>query len=1340
MSSRFFVRLAFFATLLSAVPNALAQANLTIYTDNLVNGFQDWSWGTHNMANTTPVHSGSASISFSDSAWNAISFENSSFNATLYTNLTFWAHGGTSGGQQLQVYINYGNGSQGTTVALPSTLAAGTWTQYTITLSSLGVATATNINRINIQLTSSGTTGTFYIDDVTLTAKHAPALVHLNVNATQTVRTADARWFGVNTAVWDSYLDSTSTSNALKDIGVGFLRFPGGSESDGYDWQTGTDISGTTWSSTWANFIHVATNAHAQAIITVNYGTGTSNEAAAWVLSANKTNNCGFKYWEIGNECYGSWETDSNSVAHDPYTYAVRAANYISLMKAADPTIKIGVVAVPGEGSYSNNASHFAVNSRTSTTNYGWTPVMLATLKGLGVTPDFLIHHVYPEATPNTTPAPASDSDALVMQSTVNWASDAADLRQQITDYLGAPGAGTEILCTENNSDSGAFGRQLTSVVNGLYIADSMAQLMKTEINGYSWWDLRNGQSSSGSFDATLYGWRTYGDEGLLNGTGSPAVNKYPTYFAFKLMQYFIQGGDSVLNPTSDYLLLPAYAAARTNGTLTVLVINKDVTTSFTAQVNLANFVPNGTVNVRSYGIQQDNVAAVGGADALQDVTNYSISIPGATFTNTFPAGTLTLFTFTSAGSPPAATTLALSSGSNPSTYGNSVTFTATLRTNGVAVGSASGETVTFYNGATQLGTGTLNGSGQAAYATTAAQLAAGTPSITAVYGGDTAYAASTNSPALSQTVNQATLTAGLTGTVSKTYNGTQTATLAAGNYTLSGVVSGDTVKLNNPTSGTYDTRNQGTGKTVSVTGLSISGTSAGNYALSSTSVSGAVGTINKTNLTVTAAANSKTYDGTPGAAATPAITLGGVQTGDNANFTETYNTKTVGTGKTLTPSGSVSDGNSGNNYAVTFANNTSGVIAARSLTETATGVNKSYDGTATATVTLADNRVSGDVFTDSYSGASFNDKNAGNGKTVNVSGIAISGTDAANYTFNTTASTTASISAQAITVTAAANSKTYDGTPGAAATPTVTSGSVRSGDTAGFTETYDTKNAGTGKTLTPSGTVNDGNSGNNYSYTFVATANGTILAATLTNTANPASMTYGAAVPALTGSVSGFVGTDTQGNATTGALSFTTPATSSSGVGSYAINGSGLTANNGNYTFIQAAGNATALTISARPVNLTGTRPYDGTTTASAGILSVANKVGSDTVTVASGSGVLATAEVGSQAISSLGTLALGGAAAGNYTLSGAGGSVNILPLVTPAFAARGISAGSGGWQLNFCAQAGQTYKVLVTDDLTLPLNQWTVLTNGTCGTGMVSIMDVSTNLPFRFYRIVSP
>ena len=74
------------------------------------------------------------------------------------------------------------------------------------------------------------------------------------------------------------------------------------------------------------------------------------------------------------------------------------------------------------------------------------------------------------------------------------------------------------------------------------------------------------------------------------------------------------------------------------------------------------------------------------------------------------------------------------------------------------------------------------------------------------------------------------------------------------------------------------------------------------------------------------------------------------------------------------------------------------------------------------------DDRFAGDVFTDSYGTATFTDKNVGTGKAVSVSGISISGADAGNYTFNTTATTTANITGRALTVSAVGVNKVYDG------------------------------------------------------------------------------------------------------------------------------------------------------------------------------------------------------------------------------------------------------------------------------------------------------------------------
>lgn len=468
-----------------------------------------------------------------------------------------------------------------------------------------------------------------------LGATTASAVIYqVVIDPAKTVRTADARWLGINTAIWDSNFDTAVTTVLLNEMGGRFLRYPGGSRADDYHWssnKTGSD--GITWTTSPSKFAHVATNIGAQVIITANYGTGTPEEAADWVRSSNITNHWAYRYWEIGNEIYGSWEMDSNSVPHDPYTYALRATNYIHQMKAVDPTIKIGVVVVAGEDSYVNNTSHPVVNPRTGLTHNGWTPVLLKTLASAGVQPDFLSYHYYPEYN--------SDNDATLLQQTSNWAADAADLRQQLTDYMGSTSTNIELLCTENNADSGNQGKQSTSLVNGLYLASSLAEISKTEFNGFVWWDLRNGSDTTGDFSSSLYGWRTFGDLGIINGTAT----RLPTFYALKLMQFFVQPGDTVLNATASIPLLSTYATKKADGALTLLAINRSPSNTIPVQVVVTNFTPWTNATVRSYGIPQDGAARTNATLALQNIATNSVAVSGQ-FIYSFAPYSLTLFTF----------------------------------------------------------------------------------------------------------------------------------------------------------------------------------------------------------------------------------------------------------------------------------------------------------------------------------------------------------------------------------------------------------------------------------------------------------------------------------------------------------------------------------------------------------------------------------------------------------------------------------------------------------------------------------------------------------------------
>src|SRR5207249_2004488 len=155
--------------------------------------------------------------------------------------------------------------------------------------------------------------------------------------------------------------------------------------------------------------------------------------------------------------------------------------------------------------------------------------------------------------------------------------------------------------------------------------------------------------------------------------------------------------------------------------------------------------------------------------------------------------------------------------------------------------------------------------------------------------------------------------------------------------------------------------------------------------------------------------ASNKTYDGNT-AATIATRTLTGTIGTDNVNLgggTATFPSKTIGTGKTVTATGLSLNGGDAGNYQLASTNATATAdITAKALVVSATGANKVYDGATAATVTLSDNRVGGDSLSTSYGSASFANKNAGTAKNVSVSGIAVTGADAANYTVNTTAST----------------------------------------------------------------------------------------------------------------------------------------------------------------------------------------------------------------------------------------------------------------------------------------------------------------------------------------------
>ena len=624
------------------------------------NGWVPYGYATINYANTAPVHSGAASISVTAGPNEALYLHHQPFNTRLYTALTFWINGGPSGGQALRVQATRYGSPQAKVPLDP--LPASAWRQVSIPLSQLGVAGNADAGQnvmdgFWIQDADGKGAATFYVDDIALEEAAPPATVDLRVDAAHGLRTADDRFFGINTATWDGQLAAPATptmpaasaflgSDEAAGADYRALRFPGGSTADDFHWQA--PATGTSFD----QFAGVAQGLHAQVVLTANYGTGTAQEAADWVAYANKTRGYGFRYWEIGNEEYGTWETDTHGPApghpddkpHDPATYARYAADYMNKMHAADPGIRVGIDCDYGDGSN------------------GWNKAVLTKLAALGVLPDFVVQHHYAQG-------PRLEWDQQLLQDGT-WAGDADALRQQLTQCLGPAGAGVEMLVTEANSLNTDPGKQTTSLTDGLYLADSMGQALLSGYNGLFWWDLHNSKNVDmkpssptygqilGNNDDALYGWRTWGDFGVLNAQG-PAPILYPTFYVARLLRHFARGGDAVVPVTGGHPLLCAYAALRADGTLSLLVVNK-AAAALTGNVSLASFTPTADSAVYYYGEEQDNFLNPdkGAVRAPSpDVARTPFAAASPAFPYAFPAYSVTLFSLTP---PPALVALTL--------------------------------------------------------------------------------------------------------------------------------------------------------------------------------------------------------------------------------------------------------------------------------------------------------------------------------------------------------------------------------------------------------------------------------------------------------------------------------------------------------------------------------------------------------------------------------------------------------------------------------------------------------------------------------------------------------
>ncbi|MDW8106437.1 MAG: alpha-L-arabinofuranosidase [Armatimonadota bacterium] len=584
-------------------------AHPAIYRDYPAGRWEDWSWASRNLSNTNPVYQGQYSIRVDLSPWSSLFFKNpSGFVVEGFSHLEFWVHGGSTGNPNFRIGAEV-NGIDRPSVSVHtfvSNIPANQWTRVAVPLSALGVNPGDRLTGIHFREASGQSVPTFYLDEIRLLRANVSNRATVQVNFHATGRTITQPMRGINVATWDWYLTTPQRRALLRQLGFGLMRFPGGSTSNEYDWRNNRNRrDGTTYGTNTDGFLSVANDLGAEKLICVNYGSGTPQEAADWVQYANIQRNGSVRYWAIGNENYGSWEHDTHPHRHDAHTYAHFTRDAIQLMRAVDPTIKIGVVGVPNEHEFPQRFS--VTNPRTGQSQNGWTAVLLHRLNSLGVVPDFFDIHIYPQQA-------GREDDAFLLDDPRTWDEIISRTRQILRDYLGQQ-AGNQVMIfvTENNSVAQNPGKQTTSMVNALYMADSWARAILAGADAYAWWDLHNSAETGNNNSPRLYGWRNWGDYGIVaagypSGVGDPLNTPYPTFFAAQLMLRFARPGDVLMRASSDNPMLSVYAVRTPNGKGRLLVINKMRSTPITAEIRLHGLRAGTQVYWRYYSAAQDAV------------------------------------------------------------------------------------------------------------------------------------------------------------------------------------------------------------------------------------------------------------------------------------------------------------------------------------------------------------------------------------------------------------------------------------------------------------------------------------------------------------------------------------------------------------------------------------------------------------------------------------------------------------------------------------------------------------------------------------------------------------
>jgi hypothetical protein len=679
------------------VPDSAAQgATLPVYTDALAAGWEDWSWGSisSNLANTNQVHGGSNSTSVTyDGGWSGLQlgYGGASLDINDYDTLRFWIHGGSTGGQPVEIQVSLND--SGTVIEQAVTPQANTWTQIDVSLVDYTPRAIYSISWFN---NSASNQPTFYVDDIAFINTGLPTPTPpsptsgpaLSVDAAADRHAISPYIYGIN--------------HASEELAIA-VRLPvrrwGGNSTSRFNWEIDVHNTGSDW-----YFENIPdTPDTVDSIVEQDRRTGTESlltmPLIGWTPKRRLNSHpydCGFKISEYGDQDDndGEWDPDCGNgmqggvpiTGNDPTdTSKVITESFVTSW-INHLTTEFGTTAEGGVMFYNLdnepmlwNSTHRDVHPepvdyeeiRDRTYQYG------AAIKSADPTAQTLgpvvwgwCAYFYSAADgcgPGADHAAYGDFVPWYLQQMAAYESTHSE---RILDYLDLhyyPQANGIALSAAGNAQTQALRlRSTRSLWDPTYIdeswisdtTDKPVQLIprmqqwvnanypgtRLAITEYNWGALDHINGALAQADVL----GIFGREGLDLATlwAPPDIND-PGVFAFRMYRNYDGAGSgfgetSIHAASTDQGQLSIYAAQRdSDNALTLLIINK-TGQPLTSTIALANFQPDTGAQVFRYSFA--NLAAI-----VQEA-NQPVASNG--FTAVFPANSITLAIIPPGGGP----------------------------------------------------------------------------------------------------------------------------------------------------------------------------------------------------------------------------------------------------------------------------------------------------------------------------------------------------------------------------------------------------------------------------------------------------------------------------------------------------------------------------------------------------------------------------------------------------------------------------------------------------------------------------------------------------------------